>query len=148
MSSYILLRLEPEPPVPCLVVPSLTLGTPQVHSELPLLPRACSLCTTTVIPKGWGLVTVCENLIFNPADVQFVHHRNTSALFSPPTVDIVYKSYSITIDCLWFTPCSVLWTSRRSRSVRSTNSLSTDRILMATINDYLMDNYRTCLGIL
>lgn len=46
------------------------------------------------------------------------------------------------LDCLWFTPCSVLWTSRRSRSVRSTNSLSTDRLLMATTNDYLMDNHR------
>lgn len=80
-------------------------------------------------------MTVCENLIFETPDVQFVHHRNTSALFSPPTVDIVYKSYSITIDCLWFTPCSVLWTSRRSLE-------STDRILMATINDYLMDNHR------
>lgn len=39
------------------------------------------------------------------------------------------------IDCLWFTPCSVLWTSRRSLE-------STDRIPMATINDYLMDNHR------
>nr|DAS56937.1 MAG TPA: hypothetical protein [Bacteriophage sp.] len=28
--------------------------------------------------------------------MQFVHHRNTSALFSPPTVDIVYKSYRAT----------------------------------------------------
>ena len=70
-------------------------------------------------------MTVYENLIFNPPDVQFVHHRNTLALFSPPTVDIVYKSYSITsvrptdspVDYLWFTPCSVLWTTRRSRGV-------------------------------
>ena len=37
-------------------------------------------------------MTVCENLIFETPDVQFVHHRNTSALFSPPTVDIMYKS--------------------------------------------------------
>nr|DAW26038.1 MAG TPA: hypothetical protein [Caudoviricetes sp.] len=41
-------------------------------------------------------MTVYENLIFNPPDVQFVHHRNTLALFSPPTVDIVYKSCTAT----------------------------------------------------
>lgn len=100
-------------------------------------------CSPPQCPSVRGLMTVCENLIFETHDVQFVHHRNTSALFSPPTVDIVYKSYSITIcvrptdslDCLWFTPCSVLWTSRRSLE-------STDRILVATTNDYLMDNNR------
>lgn len=43
--------------------------------------------------------------------------------------------YGSPLDCLWFTPCSVLWTSRRSLE-------STNRILMATINDYLMDNNR------
>ena len=80
-------------------------------------------------------MTVCENLIFNAPDVQFVHHRRTSALFSPPTVDIVYKSYS--------TPC---WLPMVRSVLRPMDSVSThestDRILMATINDYLMDNYR------
>lgn len=57
--------------------------------------------------------------------------------FSPPTVNTrVQIVQQITIDYLWFTPCSVLWTSRRSLE-------STDRILMATINDYIVYNHRS-----
>nr|DAW24009.1 MAG TPA: hypothetical protein [Caudoviricetes sp.] len=81
-------------------------------------------------------MTVYENLIFNPPDVQFVHHRNTLALFSPPTVDIVYKSYRITSGLPMVH--SVLRPMDYTSFTRST-----DRIRMATTNDYLMDNFRT-----
>lgn len=37
--------------------------------------------------------------------------------------------YGSLVDCLWFTPCSVLWTSRRSRSVPTEYSW---RLLMTT----------------
>nr|DAH88632.1 MAG TPA: hypothetical protein [Caudoviricetes sp.] len=37
-------------------------------------------------------------------DVQFVHHRRTSVLFSPPVVDISVQIAQPMVDCLWFTP--------------------------------------------
>lgn len=143
MSPYILLRLEPEPPVPLpcrtfahawhsagsLSVTHTTQHTLTLHDHI-------HTCSTPQCPSVRGLMTVCENLIFNAPDVQFVHHRDTLAylqsIYSRHSVQIVYGS---PLDCLWFTPCSVLWTSRRSLE-------STDRIRMATINDYLMDNHR------
>ena len=150
MSPYILLRLEPEPPVPLpcrtfanawhsagsLRVTSTTQSMFTLHDHI-------HTCSPPQCPSVRGLMTVCENLIFETPDVQFVHHRNTlvylQSTYSRHNIQIVYGS---PLDCLWFTPCSVLWTTRRSRNVRSTNSLSTDRILMATTNDYLMDNHR------
>ena len=51
-------------------------------------------CSPPQCPSVRVIVPVCENLIFNPHDVQFVHHRNTSALFSPSTV---YKLCSSSI---------------------------------------------------
>lgn len=101
MSPYIPLRLEPEPPcapaLSCLRSRlALRRGTQcylyyleHVRSAQPHSHQQPPQC-----PSVWGLMTVYENLIFNPPDVQFVHHRRTSALFSPPTV---YKLYSSSI---------------------------------------------------
>lgn len=144
MSPYILLRLEPEPPVP---LPCRTFAyawhsagslsvTPTTQSMFTLHDHIHT-CSPPQCPSVRGIVPVCENLIFNPHDVQFVHHRNTLAYLQ--SAYSVHQSTNCishqSIDCLWFTPCSVLWTSRRSLE-------STNRQLMATINDYLMDNHR------
>ena len=50
---------------------------------------------TTGYPKyvgGGGQFVYTRTYFLELHDVQFVHHRNTLALFSPSTVDIMYKS--------------------------------------------------------
>lgn len=147
MSPYITLRLEPEPPVP-----------------LPCRPFAnawYSAGSLTVTSTTQSMFTslnhsqhneFCQGLEFVYTKTYFLKlamcNLYTTEIhkysFSPPTVNTrVQIVQQITIDYLWFTPCSVLWASRRSRSVRSTNSLSTNRILMATINDYIVYNHRS-----
>ena len=91
---------------------------------------------------GWLKFVYASTYFLILHDVQFVHHRNTQALFSPSTVDIsVQIAQQYSVDCLWFTPLvrpmvSLSFTVVPLKSthglpyVRSTNSLGT------TIDDY------------
>ena len=130
MSPYILLRLEPQSPMPLLSRPyanawhsagsfSVTLSTQHsltLHDHI----------HTASYPKYVGgavefVYTSTYFLIHH--DVQFVHHRSTLALFSPPTVDI---SVQIAQQCLLPAYGSLrqfdLWSHCRSQQYHNKNT--------------------------
>ena len=111
MSPYIPLRLEPQSPMPLLSRPyahawhsagsfSVTLSTQHsltLHDHI----------HTASYPKYVGGAVKFEytsTYNLEHQDVQFIHHRSTSVLFSPPTVDISVQIAQQPVDCLWFTP--------------------------------------------
>ena len=143
MSPYILLRLEPQSPMPLLSRPyahawhsagsfSVTLSTQHslaLHDHIHTIgyPKYVGGAVKFVYASTYFLIH---------HDVQFVHLRRTSALFSPPTVDISVQIAQQPVDCLWFTPLvrpmvSLSFTVVPLKNthglphVRSTNSLGT-----------------------
>lgn len=148
MSPYISLRLEPEPPrAPAQSYLRSRLALRRfTHSYLYYLEHVHFAQPQL---SNWYLLVGLSYrmrehtfLIFATCNLYTteIHQYSNSPSTGYTRVQIV--SLINLIDCLWFTPCSVLWTSRRSRTFVLRTHWSTDRILMATINDYLMDNNR------
>ena len=111
MSPYILLRLEPQSPMPLLSRPYAhawhSAGSFRVTSTTQHTLTLHDHIHTISYPKyvgGWGQFVYARTYFLELIDVQFVHHRRTSALFSPSTVDISVQIAQPLVDCLWFTP--------------------------------------------
>ena len=111
MSPYILLRLEPQSPMPlpcrCFAHAQHSAGSFSVTltTQHTITPHDHIHTSSTLSTSGGGLKFVYASTYFLiHCDVQFVHHRNTSALFSPPTADISVQIAQQPVDYLWFTP--------------------------------------------
>ena len=141
MSPYILSRLEPQSPMPLLSRPYAhawhSAGSFRVTSTTQHSIALHDHIHTSGYPKyvGRGLKFVYASTYFLiHHDVQFVHHRHTSVLFSPSPVDI---SVQIAQQCLLTTYGSLrqfdLWSHCRSQQYHQRTLTDYHQLLLLQI---------------